>query len=132
MEESAELDSLHNELDISEITSSSHKAYAEDEKTNDSNYNCTLCQKTFKSRSGLYKHKQKAHEVLKGVPCHEENCTFTTSKAFLLREHLMKSHNKQMNIEEITFKNMQGTIAKSDVDFISCFHHRINVVEINI
>ena len=48
--------------------------------TNQGLYHCTLCTQSYKSRSGLYKHKQNVHDISKGVYCQEPSCSFTTQK----------------------------------------------------
>ena len=71
-------------------------------------YACDECGKSYRSRSGLFKHKREKHpeDYTAGpVQSQETDCDFTTCRLNLLRQHLVTKHSFKVETEQLNFAN---------------------------
>ena len=73
---------------------------------------CCVCNKQYKTRAGLYKHRRAEHPCTINssapITC---NCSFKCQKLKQLRFHLQEEHNIQMEAIRMDFNDAKGIIA---------------------
>ena len=74
---------------------------------------CCECNKQYKTRAGLYKHRRAEHpctinSTAPSISCKESNCGFKCQKLKQLRFHLQEEHNMQMAAIRMDFKDAKG------------------------
>ena len=74
---------------------------------------CCVCNKQYKTRAGLYKHRKAEHpctinSTAPSISCKESNCGFKCQKLKQLRFHLQEEHNMQMEAIRMDFNDAKG------------------------
>ena len=73
-------------------------------------FSCHICQKQYKFRAGLYKHKRDHHHSCKkmSIQCSVSNCRCTFKALYSYRIHLQNKHRVQMDTFVKDFKHIEG------------------------